>query len=102
MKLLKFKRNIDIDKTIGNIHIDTCHYGSYENGKHKSWTELNCWYEEDCEHCPFSWEDRGYEGEVYDCGCYMAERGNDYPKTFMICMLPNWIKKILLRHKGIK
>jgi hypothetical protein len=29
----------------------------------------------------------------------MAEPGNDYPKTLMICMLPNWIKKILLRYK---
>lgn len=98
MKVLKFKRDIEIDKTIGNIHIETFHYGSYENGKHKDWTELDCWYECDCECCPLSWEDRGYESECYDCGCYMAECGKDYPKTLMICMLPNWIKKLLLRH----
>jgi hypothetical protein len=29
----------------------------------------------------------------------MAEHGKDYPKTDLICMLPNWIKKILLRYK---
>ena len=23
----------------------------------------------DCEECPAGWEDRGYEGECYDCGC---------------------------------
>lgn len=102
MKLLKFKRHIDIDKKIGNIHIWTFHYYSYVNGERKSWTELNCWYEEDCEHCPLYWEDRKYEGECYDYGCYMAECGNEYPKTFMICMLPDWIKKILLRRKGRK
>lgn len=22
-----------------------------------------------CEECPAGWEDRGYEGECYDCGC---------------------------------
>ena len=22
-----------------------------------------------CENCPAGWEDRGYEGECYDCGC---------------------------------
>lgn len=98
MKVLKFKRDIEIDKTIGNFHIETFRYGSYENGKHKDWTELDCWYECDCECCPLSWEDRGYESECYDCGCYMAESGKDYPKTSIICMLPNWIKKLLLRY----
>ena len=99
MKLWKFKKRIEIDKIIGNIHISTFHYGSYENDKPKYWTEMHCWYECDCEHCPLSWEDRGYEGECYDCGCFMAEFGKDYPKTVLICMLPNRIKKILLRHK---
>lgn len=23
----------------------------------------------DCENCPLGWEERGYEGECYDCGC---------------------------------
>ena len=99
MKVLKIKRHIEISKTIGNIHINTFHYASFDNGKHKNWTELHCWYEQDCEHCPLGWEDRGYEGECYDCGCYMAERGKDYPKTMLICMLPKWIKKILLNHR---
>ena len=99
MKVLKFKKRIEIDKTIGNFHIESFHYGSYENDKPKHWTELHCWYECDCKHCPLSWEDRSYEGECNDCGCYMAEYGNDYPKTMAICMLPNWIKKILLRYK---
>jgi hypothetical protein len=99
MKVLKLKRRIEIGKTIGNFHIGTFHYGSYENDKPKYWTELHCWYECDCEHCQLSWEDRSYEGECYDCGCYMAEYGKDYPKTDLICMLPNWIKKILLRYK---
>lgn len=99
MRLLKFKRDIEIEKTIGNIHIETFHYGSYDkNGKHKHWTELECWCECDCECCPLSWEDRGYEGECYDWGCYMAEPGKDYPKISMICVLPNWIKKLILRH----
>jgi len=97
MRVLKFKKRIEIDKIIGNIHIETFNYGSFENDKHKHWTELHCWYECDCEHCPLSWEERGLED--CDCGCHMAEYSNDYPKTMLICMLPNWIKKILLRRK---
>lgn len=100
MKVLKFKRRIEVDKTIGNFHISTFHYGDFDkNGKSKHWTELHCWVECDCEYCPLSWENEGYEGECYDYGCYMAEQGKDYPKTVLICMLPNWIKKILLKHK---
>lgn len=57
--------------------------------------------EPDCEHCCMGWEDRGYEGECNDCGCYMAKRGNDYPKTMLICMLPRWIKKIFLKKVGV-
>ena len=98
MKVWKFKKHIEIDKTIGNFHIETFHYGSFENDKPKHWTELHCWYECDCEHCPLSWEVRGYDD--VDCGCYAAEYGEDYPKTSLICMLPRWIKKILLRHKA--
>lgn len=99
MKVLKFKKRIEIDKAIGNFHIETFHYGSIKNDKHKNWTELHCWYEQDCEHCPLGWEDIGYEGECNDCGCYMAECGKDYPKTILICMLPKWIKKILLSRR---
>ena len=98
MRLWKFKKRIEIDKTIGNIQIHTFHYGGVDKkGKGKSWTELHCWYECDCENCPLSWEVRGYDDT--DCGCYMAEAGEDCPKSLLICMLPRWIKKILLRRK---
>ena len=98
MRVLKLKKRIEIDKTIGNLHISTFHYGGFDKkGKSKHWTELHCWYECDCENCPLSWEERGYDD--CDCGCYMAEVGKDYPRTLLICMLPNWVKKILLRHK---
>lgn len=99
MKMLKFKKRIEINKTIGNFHIETFHYGSIKNDKPKDWTELHCWYESDCECCPLSWEDRCYEGECYDCGCYMADKDADYPKTILICMLPKWVKKILLKRR---
>ena len=101
MKLWKFKKRLEIDKTIGNFHIETFHYSSFKNDTHKNWTELNCWYECDCEHCPLSWEVRNYDGDV-DCGCCVATFGEDYPKTLLICMLPNWIKKIMLKYKTKK
>lgn len=98
MKVWKFKKHIEIDKTIGNFYIETFHYGSFENDKPKNWTELHCGYECDCEHCPSSWEDRGYEGECNDCGCFLAKNGHENA-PMLICMLPRWIKKILLRYK---
>lgn len=99
MKVLKFKRHIEIDKTIGNIRIETFHFGEFDkNGKRKYWTELRCWYECDCEHCPLSWEERGLED--CDCGCYMAEYSNDYPKSMLICMLPYWVKRLIKKIKG--
>ena len=99
MKVWKFKKCIEIDKIIGNFHIETFNYGSFENDKPKHWTELHCWYECDCEHCPLSWEDRSYEGECNDCGCFLAKKGHDIA-PMLICMLPRWIKKILLKHKA--
>jgi hypothetical protein len=99
IKICKFRKKFDIDKAIGNFHISTFHHASFGKGKSKHWTELHCWYEGDCEHCPLSWEYRSYEGECYDCGCYMAEVGKYYPKTMLICMLPNWMKKVLLKYK---
>ena len=95
MRVLKFKKRIIIDKTIGNVHIKTFHYNSNKNDKPKHWTELHCWYECDCEGCPLSWEDRGYDD--VECGCHMADVGEEYPKTLLVCMLPRGIKKILLR-----
>lgn len=97
MKIWKCKKRIEINKAISNFHVETFHYGSHKNDKSKHWTELHCWYECDCEHCPLSWEVRGYDD--WDWGCHMAEHGEDYPKTILICMLPRWIKKILLKHK---
>lgn len=104
MRIWKFKRRIEKDKRIGNFNIATFHYGSFENGKHKDWTELNCWYECDCENCPFSWESRGYEGECYDDGCRMAKPRLDTPyvcvaKTW-VCLLPRWVKRLIKRMRG--
>lgn len=96
MKIFKFKKSIDINKSIGNLRIKTFNYGSYENGKHKSWSKLYIWYDNDCEYCPCGWEDRSYEGECYDCGCYLAKRGHEEAPT-IICMLPNWAKTMLLK-----
>ena len=95
MRVWKFKKRIKIANKIGNVHIKTFHYSSHENDKFKHWTELHCWYECDCAGCPLSWEVRLYDD--VDCGCYMAEFGEEYPKALLICMLPRWIKKILLR-----
>lgn len=98
MILWKFKKHIEIDKTLGNFHISTSHYGGFDKkGRSKNWTELDCWYEPDCRNCPLCWEVRGYDDVNF--GCYMADIGEDCPKTLLICMLPNWIKKILLKHK---
>lgn len=49
---------------------------------------------------PISCEVRGYDD--VDCGRYMAEHGEEYPKTDLICKLLNWIKKILLKYKTEK
>jgi len=96
MIVFKFKKRIEIDKSIGNYKVATFDHCAYDkNGKHKNWTELHCWYECDCEHCPLSWEVRYYDD--VDCGCCMAEIGEDYPKTLLICMLPRCIKNILLK-----
>ena len=35
MRILKFKKRIDIDKSIGNLKLQTFHYGSFEEGQ--SW-----------------------------------------------------------------
>ncbi len=100
MKILKLRKRIDIDKAIGDFHISTFHYSSCENDKHKQWTELEFWHEPDCENCALFWEVRGYDD--CDCGCCMAEPGEECPRISAICMLPNWSKKILLKHKNRK
>ncbi len=93
MRLLKLKKHIKIAKKIGNLHIKTIKRSSPE--KDKQWTELHCWYECDCQNCPLSWVEQGYDD--CDCGCWMAQYGEEYPKSLLVCMLPKWVKKILLR-----
>ena len=36
----------------------------------------------DCENCPLGWEERGYEGECYDCGCLVYEEAMWCVKPF--------------------
>lgn len=93
MRVLKLKKPIKIAKKIGNFHIKTLRRSSIEKDKH--WTELHCWYECDCQNCPLSWVEQYYED--CDCGCWMAEYGEEYPKSLLVCMLPKWAKNILLR-----
>lgn len=47
----------------------------------------------DCENCPLSWEDRSYEGECNDCGCFVY--GDLYEGGKPICHLPMWIKQTI-------
>lgn len=98
MTIFKFKKRIEIEKSIGNIKLETFHYGSYEGGKHKDWTELHLWYDNDCEHCPCGWEYRSYEGECDDCGCLFDRKGGFDVPTWK-CMLPKWIKRLFVKHK---
>lgn len=46
----------------------------------------------ECENCPLSWEDRGYEGECYDCGCCVYKGFYGYK---LICHLPDFIKNMI-------
>ena len=100
MTIFKFKKRVEINKSIGNLKLETFHYGSYEGGKPKDWTELHLWYDKDCEHCPCGWEYRSYEGEYEDCGCLVSKDG-DFSAPTLVCMLPNWIKRIILKLKRI-
>lgn len=101
MKIFKFKKRIKIDKAIGNFNLRTFDYGSYKNGEKKEWTELSLWYDRDCEYCPCGWEYRRYEGECEDCGCYISKDG-DFTAPTLVCMLPNWLKRIILKIKRIE
>ena len=101
MRIFKFKKRVEIKKNIGNLKLQTFHYGSFdENGKCKDWTELCLWYDNICENCPCGWENRSYEGECEDCGCYISKDG-DFSAPTLVCMLPNWVKGILLKLKGV-
>lgn len=48
----------------------------------------------DCEHCPLSWEERGYDDVDAGCHCYDDFYGNKF-----VCFLPRFIKKIILKRK---
>ena len=50
----------------------------------------------DCETCPLSWEDMGYDGECYDCGCIVH---GDFYGDKLICRFPNFIKSIIWKIK---
>ena len=46
----------------------------------KVWKEMEL--QADCEYCPLGWEERGYEGECYDCGCMVDEDISWCKKTY--------------------
>lgn len=98
MKIFKFNKRVEIKKSIGKIQIRALHYGDWKDEKHIEYSELHIWYDNDCEHCPCGWEDRSYEGECNDCGCYLAKKGHE-EATAIMCMLPRWIKNIIVKIK---
>ena len=101
MKLFKTHQRIEIKKSFGNIKIDSFHYAIPHKDSWKEYTQIDCWYEPDCENCIMGWEERSYEGECEDCGCMF-----DYNFKVPIwkCMLPRRIKKVIYKimQKGRK
>ena len=97
MKLFKIHKNIDIEKSFGNIKITSCHYARpIENSdKWENYTTVDCWYDRDCKYCPMGWEDMSYEGECNDCGCLFDY---DFNVPIWKCMLPRWLKNIILKY----
>lgn len=100
MKIFKTHKMIDINKSIGNIKITSTHYSKpIENSNEwERYTTINCWYDCDCEYCPMGWEDRSYEGECNDCGCLFDY---DFNVPIWKCMLPDRIKKLIIKHKKL-
>lgn len=96
MKLWTFRKDIAIRKEFGNLRLYTIRYGDWTDGKHITYSELHLWYDNDCKYCPCCWEDRSYEGECNDCGCWLARKCHEEP-PIIICMLPYWVKNMLLR-----
>lgn len=101
MRILKTHKRIEIDKTFGNIRIQSVRYAApiKNSDKFENYTVVSCWYNCDCENCPMAWEDRNYEGECGDCGCLF-----DYNFNVPIwkCMLPNGIKRKIIEHYNKK
>lgn len=94
MRILRTSKEIKVNLRLGNIRITTTNYWDPRRKKNPHYTELSIWYDEDCEHCPCGWEDRSYEGECNDCGCYLSKKGYEVAPVWK-CMLPNWIKNIV-------
>lgn len=51
-------------------------------------------FECDCKYCPLAWEERGYDD--IDAGCHWYD---DFYGNKFICLLPRFIKNILLKRK---
>jgi hypothetical protein len=49
--------------------------------------------ENDCENCPCSWEDKGYEGEVYAYGCYIRDIDKACYVPYLIRIIRLYFKK---------
>lgn len=102
MKLFKVQvhKDIEIDKRFGNVRISTFKYSKpIENSdKWEHYTEVSCWYDNDCENCPCGWENGSYEGECDDCGCLFDKNGY-FNVPVWKCMLPKWIKRLFAKHK---
>ena len=100
MKIFRRHKTIDIDKSIGNIRTNSTHYSkAIENSSEwKHYTTINGWYDCDCGDCPMGWEERNYEGACDDCGCLFDY---DFNVPIWKCMLPDWIKKLIIKHKRL-
>lgn len=98
LRILSTKKSIDIDKRFGNVRVTSinCSKPIKNSDKLEHYTEISCcWYDNDCENCPMSWEERSYEGECDDWGCLFDHNFNVH---IWKCMLPKWIKNIIARH----
>lgn len=98
MRILKIHKDIEVNKSVGNMKITSVRYGKpiKDSDKWEHYTEITCWYDRNCENCPMGWEDRGYEGECDDCGCLF---NHDFNVPAWKCMLPRWIKNIIVKLK---
>lgn len=102
MDLLKTNKKLEIDKKFGNLHLATFDYAKPSTDGWENYTILSCWYEPNCEACPMGWEDIGYEGECYDCGCMLSGDGHSFDVPAWKCMLPKSIKKAACKLKMLR
>ena len=96
MRILKIHKNIEVNKSIGNMRITSqrCRRPIENSNRWDKYTEISCWYDRDCENCPMGWETRSYEGECDDCGGLFSY---DFRVPIWKCMLPRWIKNIIAK-----